>query len=118
MAARLPRFAAALAAVAVLAAAAGRAAAGDPPLSPKGLNYEGWGSKGLGFGRLLRPSRARDGVADAEPFRFVGAVAALMAVKSRLRDEKGVMALWDINSVDPCTWSMVACSPDKFVVSL
>ncbi|KAF7078541.1 hypothetical protein CFC21_082957, partial [Triticum aestivum] len=25
---------------------------------------------------------------------------------------------WDINSVDPCTWSMVACSPDGFVVSL
>jgi hypothetical protein len=46
------------------------------------------------------------------------AVAALMAVKSRLRDEKGVMAMWDINSVDPCTWAMVACSPDKFVVSL
>ena len=46
------------------------------------------------------------------------AVAALMAVKSRLRDERGVMAHWDIYSVDPCTWSMVACSPDKFVVSL
>ncbi|KAM3228114.1 hypothetical protein ACQJBY_059681 [Aegilops geniculata] len=41
-----------------------------------------------------------------------------MAVKSRMRDEKGVMAGWDINSVDPCTWSMVACSPDGFVVSL
>jgi hypothetical protein len=46
------------------------------------------------------------------------AVAALMAVKSRMRDEKGVMAGWDINSVDPCTWSMVTCSPDAFVVSL
>ncbi|CAL4888932.1 unnamed protein product [Urochloa decumbens] len=72
-------------AVWVLAAAAGWAAAGDPPLSPKGVNYE---------------------------------VAALMAVKSRLRDEKGIMALWDIYSVDPCTWSMVACSADKFVISL
>nr|CAB3449431.1 unnamed protein product [Digitaria exilis] len=79
-----PTFAAALAAAWVLAAA-GWAAAGDPPLSPKGLNYE---------------------------------VAALVAVKSRLRDEKGVMAQWDITSVDPCTWSMVACSPDKFVISL
>lgn len=45
-------------------------------------------------------------------------MAALMAVKSRMRDEKGVMAGWDINSVDPCTWSMVACTPDGFVVSL
>ncbi|CAL4970411.1 unnamed protein product [Urochloa decumbens] len=83
---RLPPVAAAMAVAAwVLAAAAGWAAAGDPPLSPKGVNYE---------------------------------VAALMAVKSRLRDEKGIMALWDIYSVDPCTWSMVACSADKFVISL
>ncbi|EEC72800.1 hypothetical protein OsI_06491 [Oryza sativa Indica Group] len=72
-------------AAAVVVAAWAVAAAGDPPLSPKGLNYE---------------------------------VAALMAVKSRMRDEKGVMGGWDINSVDPCTWSMVACSPDGFVVSL
>uniref|UniRef100_A0A0D9VE53 non-specific serine/threonine protein kinase n=1 Tax=Leersia perrieri TaxID=77586 RepID=A0A0D9VE53_9ORYZ len=72
-------------AAAVVAAAWSLAAAGDPPLSPKGLNYE---------------------------------VAALMAVKSRMRDEKRVMGGWDINSVDPCTWSMVACSPDGFVVSL
>lgn len=62
-----------------------------------------------------------DAVLGAVLLRLCGcarAVAALMAVKSRLRDERGVMALWDINSVDPCTWSMVACSPDKFVVSL
>ncbi|TVU33209.1 hypothetical protein EJB05_24999, partial [Eragrostis curvula] len=75
---------AAVFAVAVLVAAGGVEAA-DPPLSPKGLNYE---------------------------------VAALMAVKSRVRDDKGLMAKWDINSVDPCTWSMVTCSPDGFVVSL
>ncbi|KAG8058573.1 hypothetical protein GUJ93_ZPchr0002g25844 [Zizania palustris] len=83
-----PRAFAGAAVVAVVAwvlSAAGGVAAGDPPLSPKGLNYE---------------------------------VAALMAVKSRMRDEKGVMVGWDINSVDPCTWSMVACSPDGFVVSL
>ncbi|KAJ0964887.1 hypothetical protein J5N97_026025 [Dioscorea zingiberensis] len=61
------------------------ACSSDPPLSPKGLNYE---------------------------------VAALMAVKSWMRDEKGVMDGWDINSVDPCTWSMVGCSPDGFVISL
>ncbi|XP_072961176.1 probable LRR receptor-like serine/threonine-protein kinase At5g45780 isoform X1 [Typha angustifolia] len=45
-------------------------------------------------------------------------VAALMSVKSRMRDEGGVMDGWDINSVDPCTWSMVGCSPDGFVISL
>ncbi|ONK66863.1 uncharacterized protein A4U43_C06F12810 [Asparagus officinalis] len=45
-------------------------------------------------------------------------VAALMSMKSKVRDEVGVMDGWDINSVDPCTWFMVACSPDGFVVSL
>ncbi|GLT68321.1 hypothetical protein SLA2020_405670 [Shorea laevis] len=45
-------------------------------------------------------------------------VAALMAVKREMRDEKGVMGGWDINSVDPCTWNMVACSGEGFVESL
>ncbi|KAK3152586.1 hypothetical protein QOZ80_2BG0161010 [Eleusine coracana subsp. coracana] len=80
-----PRILLLLAVVVVLAADGGVVDAADPPLSPKGLNYE---------------------------------VAALMAVKSRVRDDKGLMAKWDINSVDPCTWSMVTCSPDGFVVSL
>lgn len=41
-----------------------------------------------------------------------------MSVKSKMRDETGVMDGWDINSVDPCTWTMVGCSADGFVVSL
>lgn len=41
-----------------------------------------------------------------------------MSMKSKIRDEVGVMDGWDINSVDPCTWFMVACSSDGFVVSL
>ncbi|XP_042451973.1 probable LRR receptor-like serine/threonine-protein kinase At5g45780 isoform X1 [Zingiber officinale] len=45
-------------------------------------------------------------------------VAALMSVKSRMRDEAGVMGGWDIYSVDPCTWFMVGCSSDGFVISL
>ncbi|XP_020087754.1 probable LRR receptor-like serine/threonine-protein kinase At5g45780 isoform X1 [Ananas comosus] len=45
-------------------------------------------------------------------------VAALMSVKSKMRDEARVMGGWDINSVDPCTWSMVGCSSDGFVISL
>ncbi|XP_022926654.1 probable LRR receptor-like serine/threonine-protein kinase At5g45780 [Cucurbita moschata] len=45
-------------------------------------------------------------------------VAALMSMKSRIRDERRVMEGWDINSVDPCTWFMVACSTEGFVVSL
>ncbi|CAN1283588.1 Probable LRR receptor-like serine/threonine-protein kinase At5g45780 [Linum perenne] len=45
-------------------------------------------------------------------------VAALMAMKKEIKDEKGVMAGWDSNSVDPCTWYMVGCSPEGFVISL
>ncbi|XP_020541006.1 probable LRR receptor-like serine/threonine-protein kinase At5g45780 isoform X2 [Jatropha curcas] len=45
-------------------------------------------------------------------------VAALMAVKREMIDEPKVMEGWDINSVDPCTWKMVGCSSEGFVVSL
>lgn len=46
------------------------------------------------------------------------AVTALMAVKSKLKDELHVMEGWDINSVDPCTWNMIACSEEGFVDSM
>ncbi|XP_030548439.1 probable LRR receptor-like serine/threonine-protein kinase At5g45780 [Rhodamnia argentea] len=45
-------------------------------------------------------------------------VAALMSVKSKMRDDLHVLEGWDINSVDPCTWNMVACSAEGFVISL
>lgn len=45
-------------------------------------------------------------------------VAALMSVKSKLRDMGRVLDGWDINSVDPCTWSLVGCSSLGFVISL
>lgn len=45
-------------------------------------------------------------------------VAALMSVKSKMMDQQHVLEGWDINSVDPCTWNMVACSADGFVNSL
>ncbi|KAJ4823167.1 hypothetical protein Tsubulata_019218 [Turnera subulata] len=45
-------------------------------------------------------------------------VAALMAVKREMRDALGVMEGWDLNSVDPCTWNMVGCSVEGFVISL
>lgn len=45
-------------------------------------------------------------------------VAALMAVKKGMIDENGEMSGWDINSVDPCTWNMVACSTEGFAISL
>ncbi|KAF5810849.1 putative protein kinase RLK-Pelle-LRR-II family [Helianthus annuus] len=45
-------------------------------------------------------------------------VAALMSMKGKMIDEYHVLDGWDINSVDPCTWNMVACSSEGFVISL
>ncbi|KAM7500564.1 hypothetical protein LguiA_024978 [Lonicera macranthoides] len=45
-------------------------------------------------------------------------VAALMSVKNKMKDAYHVLDGWDINSVDPCTWNMVACSSEGFVISL
>lgn len=41
-----------------------------------------------------------------------------MSMKSKMKDEMRVMDGWDINSVDPCTWNMVGCSVEGFVISL
>nr|GMD10817.1 probable LRR receptor-like serine/threonine-protein kinase At5g45780 isoform X1 [Ipomoea batatas] len=45
-------------------------------------------------------------------------VAALMSMKNKMRDAFHVLDGWDINSVDPCTWNMVGCSQEGFVISL
>lgn len=45
-------------------------------------------------------------------------VAALMSIKSKMIDVDDVLGGWDINSVDPCTWYLVGCSSEGFVVSL
>ncbi|RAL37547.1 hypothetical protein DM860_000241 [Cuscuta australis] len=46
-------------------------------------------------------------------------VQALMEMKASFdEDSRGAMSNWDANAVDPCSWSMVTCSPDKFVVGL
>ncbi|TKY71857.1 LRR receptor serine/threonine-protein kinase [Spatholobus suberectus] len=45
-------------------------------------------------------------------------VAALMSMKSKMNDDLHVMDGWDINSVDPCTWNMVGCSAEGYVISL
>ncbi|KAG6641414.1 hypothetical protein CIPAW_09G071500 [Carya illinoinensis] len=41
-----------------------------------------------------------------------------MAVKSKMKDQLHVLNGWDINSVYPCSWNMVAFSTEGFVVSL
>uniref|UniRef100_A0A5B7B748 non-specific serine/threonine protein kinase n=1 Tax=Davidia involucrata TaxID=16924 RepID=A0A5B7B748_DAVIN len=45
-------------------------------------------------------------------------VVALMAIKYGLHDPYNVLENWDINSVDPCSWRMVTCSPDGYVSAL
>ncbi|OWM75848.1 hypothetical protein CDL15_Pgr009492 [Punica granatum] len=45
-------------------------------------------------------------------------VVALMGIKYALEDPHGVLDNWDETAVDPCSWSMVTCSPDGLVISL
>lgn len=44
-------------------------------------------------------------------------VKALMDIKESLNDPHGVLN-WDTNAVDPCSWAMITCSHDSFVISL
>lgn len=45
-------------------------------------------------------------------------VQALMGIKRSLEDPHGVLENWDGDSVDPCSWTMVTCSPENFVIGL
>ncbi|CAN1223520.1 Probable LRR receptor-like serine/threonine-protein kinase At2g23950 [Linum grandiflorum] len=45
-------------------------------------------------------------------------VEALMRVKEGLDDPHGVLKNWDEDSVDPCSWAMITCSPDYLVIGL
>ncbi|OVA20749.1 Protein kinase domain [Macleaya cordata] len=45
-------------------------------------------------------------------------VVALMAIKHDLSDPYNVLANWDINSVDPCSWRMITCSAEGYVSAL
>ena len=60
-----------------------------------------------------------DGCVFSECFVVVFvAFVALMSIKSMLIDPHKVMENWDINSMDPCSWSMVCCSTDNSVTAL
>lgn len=43
---------------------------------------------------------------------------ALVSIKNDLSDPYNVLDNWDINSVDPCSWRMVTCTPDGYVSAL
>ncbi|KAA8522823.1 hypothetical protein F0562_009246 [Nyssa sinensis] len=45
-------------------------------------------------------------------------VEALITIRSALNDPHGVLNNWDEDSVDPCSWAMITCSPDNVVTGL
>uniref|UniRef100_A0A2P2KHL6 non-specific serine/threonine protein kinase n=2 Tax=Rhizophora mucronata TaxID=61149 RepID=A0A2P2KHL6_RHIMU len=45
-------------------------------------------------------------------------VQALMGIKDSLHDPHGVLDNWDRDAVDPCSWTMVTCSPESLVIGL
>ncbi|CAL5407823.1 unnamed protein product [Camellia sinensis] len=45
-------------------------------------------------------------------------VQALMGIRASLVDPHGVLDNWDGDSVDPCSWAMVACSVENLVIGL
>ncbi|KAG6587794.1 putative LRR receptor-like serine/threonine-protein kinase, partial [Cucurbita argyrosperma subsp. sororia] len=45
-------------------------------------------------------------------------VEALIHVKAALNDPHAVLSNWDEDSVDPCSWAMITCSPDNLVIGL
>lgn len=51
-------------------------------------------------------------------FFYLLTVVALMAIKNDLNDPHNVLENWDINSVDPCSWRMITCTPDGSVSAL
>ncbi|CAN1826549.1 Protein NSP-INTERACTING KINASE 1 [Linum perenne] len=45
-------------------------------------------------------------------------VQALIGIKASLHDPHGVLDNWDGDAVDPCSWTMITCSPESFVIGL
>lgn len=43
---------------------------------------------------------------------------ALISIREALDDPHGVLNNWDEDSVDPCSWAMITCSPDNLVIGL
>nr|DAD45508.1 TPA_asm: hypothetical protein HUJ06_003738 [Nelumbo nucifera] len=51
-------------------------------------------------------------------FFFLLSVEALISIRRALNDPHGVLNNWDEDSVDPCSWAMITCSPENLVVGL
>ncbi|CAL9230444.1 unnamed protein product [Arabidopsis halleri] len=68
----------------------------------------------LGFLCLL--SSSVNGLLSPKGVNFE--VQALMDIKASLHDPHGVLDNWDRDAVDPCSWTMVTCSSENFVIGL
>ncbi|CAH8351534.1 unnamed protein product [Eruca vesicaria subsp. sativa] len=51
-------------------------------------------------------------------FVFNYEVLALVEIKSSLTDPHGVLMNWNMEAADPCSWKLITCSSDNFVVSI
>lgn len=83
-------------------------------LSSKGVNSEGASS-------LPRTIYSITSTNTKKHYKLIfveHAVQALMGIKSSLMDPHSALNNWDAESVDPCNWAMVTCSPDHFVIAL
>ncbi|KAL8189533.1 hypothetical protein R6Q57_029099 [Mikania cordata] len=45
-------------------------------------------------------------------------VEALISIRKSLNDPHSALSNWDEDSVDPCSWAMITCSPDNLVTGL
>ncbi|KAI3769800.1 hypothetical protein L6452_00913 [Arctium lappa] len=45
-------------------------------------------------------------------------VVVLILIRSALNDPHGALNNWDEDSIDPCSWAMITCSPDNLVTGL
>jgi len=48
----------------------------------------------------------------------VVAVLALISIKNGVNDPHNIMENWDINYVDPCSWSTITFSANNLVIAL
>ena len=45
-------------------------------------------------------------------------VEALINIRDTLRDLHRALNIWDPDSVNACSWAMITCSPENFVIGL
>ncbi|KAL0692681.1 hypothetical protein Bca4012_059861 [Brassica carinata] len=57
-------------------------------------------------------------ISPADTYVFNFEVLALIEIKSSLTDPHGVLMNWNIDAADPCSWNLITCSPDNFVLSI